>query len=58
MVHLHLTLLHVFSTATAVGLPEEQTASPGVDFTTTTGSVMMADNETVASVSVTILHVC
>lgn len=45
------------STATAIGLPGDQTATPGVDYTSTSGSVFFADNDTVASLAVTVLHV-
>ena len=46
-----------FSTAMASGLPADQLAVPGADFTPTTGSVAMGDGETSTSINITILHV-
>lgn len=49
--------MDVCSTFVDTSVPVEDQAIPGIDFLPVTGSVIMADNVTSATVSVTILHV-
>ena len=49
--------MDICSTFVDTSVPVEDQAIPGIDFLPVTGSVIMTDNVTSATVSVTILHV-